>query len=364
MMTVRLLLTCLALTWFASGRSAAFGAEIVTIGGNGTDKFTGDGGPALEAGIGEPFGLTLGPDGALYVCSVSSHCVRRIDLRTNVITTVAGSGRRGYAGDGGPATAALCNEPYEVRFDAEGNMFFVEMQNHLIRRVDRATGEISTIAGTGQAGYSGDGGPATKAEFKSPHSIALDGAGGLYVADIGNHRVRRIDLKSGIVETFAGDGKNRSTPDGAPVAGTSVNGPRALDFDSQGQMFLALREGNAVYRVDLAERRYRHLGGTGEKGNVGDGGAAQRARLNGPKGIALGPQGDIYLADTENHTIRVIRKKDGTIDTVAGDGQMGNGPDGDPLKCRLSRPHGVFVDPQGTVFIGDSSNHRVRMLSR
>ncbi|MBI3861711.1 MAG: hypothetical protein HY290_07430 [Planctomycetia bacterium] len=338
-------------------------AEVRTIGGNGRQTFSGDGGSALDAGIGGPFGLTVGPDGSLYVCSISNHCIRRIDEGTGLISTVAGVGKQGYAGDGKPASKALCNEPYEVRFDSDGNMFFVEMQNHLVRRVDVKSGNISTIAGTGQAGFSGDGGPAVKAKLKQPHSIALDGAGGLYIADIGNHRVRRVDLQSGVIETLAGTGEKGPTPDGADIAGTPLNGPRAIDFDTRGQMLLALREGNAVYRVDLRSRKLHHFAGTGAQGHSGDGGPAAAARLNGPKGIAVGPGGDVYIADTENHTIRVIRASTGNIETLVGDGSPGDGPDGIPRKCRLNKPHGVYVDAKGVVYIGDSSNHKVRKLT-
>ena len=339
---------------------SARAAEIQTIAGNGRQTFSGDGGTALEAGIGQPFGLTLGPDGALYVCSVTNHCIRRIDEKTGFITTVAGSGKQGYEGDGGPAARALCNEPYEVRFDPEGNMFFVEMQNHVVRRVDGKTGIISTVAGTGQPGFSGDGDKATRAKLRQPHSIALDGLGGLYIADIGNHRIRHVDLQTGIIDTFAGTGEKGPTPNGAPLAGTPLSGPRAIDFDARGQMFLALREGNAVFRIDLRAGKLLHLGGTGQSGYSGDGGPALRARFNGPKGISISRAGDIYLADTENNVIRVIRASGGTIETLVGDGSPGDGPDGPPRRCRLLKPHGIYVAPNGDVFIGDSSNNRVR----
>ncbi|HLQ43705.1 MAG TPA: hypothetical protein VK137_03170, partial [Planctomycetaceae bacterium] len=153
--------------------------EVVTIAGTGKKEYSGDGGLAREAGAGEPYGLTIGPDGALYFCDIAFHVIRRVDSQGR-ISTVAGSGRKGYAGDGGSATQALLNEPYEIRFDRDGSMYFVEMQNHLIRKVD-TTGVISTIAGTGRAGFSGDGGAAREATFKQPHSIALDGQGGLFL---------------------------------------------------------------------------------------------------------------------------------------------------------------------------------------
>lgn len=345
----------------------ATAGEVATIAGTGKAVYTGDGGSAAKAGVGGPFGVVIGPDGALYVCEITSHVVRRVDLKTGKISTFAGTGKKGYSGDGGPATKARLNEPYEVRFDKAGNMFFVEMRNHIVRRVDAKSGKISTVAGTGKRGFSGDGGPATKAKLSVPHSIALDDAGNLYICDIGNHRVRRVDLKSGIITTFAGTGQRKRTPDGAKLKGTPLNGPRALDFDGQQSLYLALREGNAVYRIDLKTKTLHHIAGTGKKGYAGDGGDAKQALLSGPKGIAVGPNGDIYLADTESHTIRVLRKPTGSapwvIETVVGDGKRGDGPDGEPRKCRLNRPHGVFVDAKGNVYIGDSSNHKVRKYS-
>jgi sugar lactone lactonase YvrE len=355
------LLTLVGVALFQSP-AATRAADIRTIAGNGRQTYSGDGGPAHEAGLAEPFGLTIGPDGSLYVCSVKNHCIRRIDEKTGFISTVAGSGQMGYAGDGRPATRALCNEPYEVRFDAEDHMYFVEMQNHLVRRVEAKTGIISTVAGDGTAGFSGDGGKAVKARLKQPHSIALDGAGGLYIADIGNLRIRRVDLRSGLIETVAGTGEKGATPDGAALLETPLDGPRAIDFDVRGNMFLALREGHSIFRVSLRGQKLFHLAGTGKQGYSGDGGPAKMAALSGPKGIAVGPGGDVYIADTENHAIRVIRAGSGTIETLVGDGTPGDGPEISPRRCRLQRPHGVFVDARGNVYIGDSSNHRVRKL--
>ena len=337
-------------------------AKTETLAGTGVSGAAGDGGPAVEAQVGNPYGLTLGPDGALYVCEIDTERVRRIDMADGSISTVAGTGEIGYSGDGGPAREAKLNDPYEIRFDADGNMYFVEMLNAIVRRVDARTGAISTVAGTGERGFSGDGGPAVEATFNRPHSIALDGKGSLYIADIGNHRIRRVDLSTGIASSFAGTGERAPTPDGAPVAGTPLNGPRALAFAPNGDMYIALREGNAVYRLDMKAMTLHHVAGTGEKGYTGDGGPASEATLAGPKGIEVGPDSAVYLADTENHAIRRIDLKTGTISTVAGDGSRHDGPDGDPLKCGLDRPHGVYVDTAGNVYIGDSENHRVRVV--
>jgi sugar lactone lactonase YvrE len=354
-MTVRAilaLLIALAPAWSQSTR---------TIAGTGSPGFSGDGGPGIRAEIDNPYGLTTGPDGALYFCEVGNHRIRRLDLKTNVISTVAGSGAKGYAGDGGPALAASLNEPYEIRFDAAGNMYFVEMQNHVVRRVDAAARTISTVAGTGQPGFDGDGGPAVRAHLRNPHSIAFDRRGGLLICDIGNHRIRRVDLGTGVIETFAGTGERKPTPDGAPLLGTPLNGPRAIAAADNGDLYLALREGNAVYRLDTVAGRIFHVAGTGETGYTGDAGPAKTARLAGPKGVAWAP-GVLYLADTENHVIRRIDLKTGTIATVAGTGQRGDGPDGNARECRLSRPHGIFVAPGGAVYVADSESHRIRTL--
>ena len=334
----------------------------VTIAGTGVAGFSGDDGPGTQAQINNPYGLVTGPDGALYFCEIGNHRVRRLDLKTNRITTVAGSGQKGYAGDGGPALKAAMNEPYEVRFDRAGNMFFAEMQNHIVRRVDAKTQIVSTVAGTGAPGFAGDGGPAAKAQLRQPHSIAFDEEGRLLICDIGNHRIRRVDLHTGMIETWAGTGERKPTPDGAPIAGTPLNGPRAITAGADGNLYLVLREGNAVFRLDTRAGRIYHIAGTGETGYSGDGGPAKEARLAGPKGVAWAPDGSLYLADTENHTIRRIDLKSGIITTVVGNGKRGDGPDGDALLCQLSRPHGIFVTTGGVVYISDSESHRVRTL--
>ena len=338
-----------------------FANEITTIAGTGKKEYSGDGGLARDAGAGEPYGLTIGPDGSLYFCDIAFHVIRRVD-KEGRISTVAGSGKKGYAGDGGIATKALLAEPYEIKFDTDGSMYFVEMVNNLVRKVDRA-GTISTVAGTGQSGFSGDGGPARAATFNKPHSIALDGKGSLFICDIGNQRVRRVELEAGVVTTFTGTGEKSVPKNGSSFVDAAVSGPRAIDFTAMGDVILALREGNSVYRLDLANKQFAHLAGTGKQGNTGDGGPARSATLSGPKGVAIAPNGDIYLADTESHTIRVLRHSSGIIETVAGDGKKHDGPDGDPKSCGLARPHGVCVDSAGNIFIGDSENFRVRKLT-
>ncbi len=358
------LLILLACT-FLGIASAATEPTIDTVAGTGQAKNNGDRGPAAEINIGQPFGVEVGPQGAVYVTEVENHRVLRVDLRTREVTTVAGCGIKGYSGDGGPATEAKLNEPYEVRFDVAGNMYFVEMQNHCIRRVDAQTGIISTIAGTGQAGYGGDGGPAIQAQFRQPHSIALDHQGGMYVADIGNHRIRRIDLTTGIVESVAGNGEKQLPQPDQLAKGHAVVGPRAL-FITGSTLWVALREGHSVWTLDLTSGKWSHVAGTGQKGFHGDGGAAREAKFDGPKGIVVGPRDDVFVVDTENQVIRRIDSSQGTISTVAGSGpkQRGGAGDGGPAtRAQLDRPHGVGIGPDGTIYIGDTNNHRVRRVN-
>ena len=319
-----------------------------------------------EAGLSDtqvanPYGVVVGPDGALYFCDLDNQRIRRLDLTTGRTTTVAGNGNRGYGGDGGAATDATLNMPHEIQFDRAGHLYIVERDSHVVRRVDATTGRISTVAGTGEAGFSGDGGPATAAELRQPHSIAFDLQDRLLICDIGNHRIRRVDPTTGIIETWAGTGEREPTPDGAPLAGTPLNGPRAMALDPTGNLYLALREGNTIYRIDLSSGTIHHVAGTGERGYNGDGGPAARATLSGPKGLAYHDR-RLYIADTENHVIRMVDVESGVISTILGDGERGDGPEADPLTCRLARPHGVFLSAGAGLYVGDSEAHRIRLL--
>lgn len=344
------------------------GTRITTIAGTGIAGTAADGEPADRAQINNPYGLVIGPDRGLYWCDLGSNRILRLDLPGNRISVVAGTGTAGYSGDGGPAKAAELRAPHEVRFDNKGDLYFVERDNHTVRRVDMASKVITTVAGTGTRGYSGEGGPADQAQLNQPHSIAFDRTDNLFICDIVNNRVRRVDARTGTITTFAGTGEAAPTPDEAPLANTPTRGPRSLEIAPDGTMYLILREGNAVFTIDPALTRVKRLAGTGELGYSGDGGPAISATfgapgspLNGPKGIAYSGDGLLYVVDCENHVIRKIDLRTGIITTLIGTGQRGDGPDGDPKMCRLSRPHGIFVRG-AAIYIGDSENHRIRML--
>ena len=338
-----------------------------TIAGTGTAGAASDGAPADTSPINNPYGVVIGPDGALYWADFGSNRILRLDLKDRRINVVAGNGTKGHAGDGGSAQAAQLSAPHEIRFDRQGNMLVAERDSHVVRHVAMKTRIISTIAGTGVAGYSGDGGPATAAQLNQPHSIVLDSSDNVLICDINNHRVRRIDARTGVISTFAGTGENAPSPDRGAMLTSPLAAPRSIEIAPDGTMYLILRAGNKVLALDPAQGQMRRIAGTGEFGFEGDGGPALAAKFgapgsafNGPKGIALGGN-TLYVVDTENHAIRAIDLATGTIATVAGTGQRGDGPDGDPRSCRMARPHGVFIQGR-SIYIGDSENHRIRIL--
>jgi DNA-binding beta-propeller fold protein YncE len=363
-------LTSLALGAMASACSLPLqrthSPRVRTIAGTGSPGYEVEGSAGLLATgtpVNNPYGIVVGPDNALYFCEVDSGRTRRLTIDTGHLTTIAGNGTKGYSGDGGPALAAAFSAPHEIRFDNRGNLFVVERDSHTVRRIDAASGHVATIAGSGTAGYGGDGGPATAALLRQPHSIAFTPGEDLLICDIGNSRVRRIDAATGQISTLAGTGVREATPDSAPLSGTPLLGPRSIDTDPDGNAYLVLREGNAVFQLNMPSQTLTHIAGTGEQGYTGDGAPALAARFNGPKGIAYSARDHaLYIVDTENHVVRRMLLDSGIIETVLGSGERGDGPDGDPLQCRLNRPHGVCVH-DGVVYVTDSENHRIRAVT-
>jgi streptogramin lyase len=341
---------------------------IDTVAGTGQPGHTGDGGPALKAQLNQPFACALDGRGHLFIAEAGSHCIRRLDLATGRIETVVGTGQKGFGGDGGPATKALLNEPYAVAVAADDTLYIVDRLNTVVRKVDGETGIITTLAGTpGRKGYAGDGDRAALALFREPNDCCLDGAGSLLIADVADWRIRRLDLTSGAIATFAGVGPVKGKLDrqqlgnGGPAPRAVLVGARAVCVDGHGNTFICEREGNAVRWVN-AQGFITTIGGTGAKGYTGDGGLATQATFNGPKGICCDRQGNVYVVDTENHAIRRILAQTDVVTTVAG-GRKGSGGDGGAAtQASLDRPHGCVVDADGTLYIADTNTHRVRRV--
>jgi streptogramin lyase len=355
----------LLLAWLVA---PAIAGTIDTVAGTGTAGFSGDGGQAVAARLNQPFHCELDGRGDLYIADALNHCIRKVDLKTGMITTVAGSSKKGYDGDGGPAIRATMNEPYAVVADTKGDLYIVDRLNAVIRKVDGRTGVITTAAGNGKKGFAGDGGPAMGAMLREPNDCCLDGQGGLLIADVADWRIRRLDLKKGTITTFAGTGRPRGKVaharigDGGPATAAVVVGARAVCVDGKGNTYICEREGNAIRKVD-GKGIITTIAGTGRKGYSGDGGEAAKATFNGPKGIRCDRQGHIYVVDTENQAIRKINAKTAIVTTVAGGRKGAGGDGGDATAAGLARPHGCILDADGNLYIADSENHRVRKVS-
>jgi sugar lactone lactonase YvrE len=329
--------------------------------GTGMQGYAGDGGPAEKALLNQPFHCSKDRQGNLYVADTFNHCIRKVDAKTGRISTVAGNGQKGYTGDGGPAVQATLNEPYGVLPDRDGNLFIVDRLNCCIRRVDAKSGVITTYAGNGQKGYGGDGGPAAQAMMREPNALDFDPAGNLYIADVTDNRIRRVDVKTGVISTASGTGKREFTGDGGAAAAAGIQGARAVAFDREGAMYICEREGNRIRKADAKTGVITTVAGTGQKGYTGDGAPALQATFNGPMWIHIGADGKVYVVDTENHCVRQIDPKGGTIRTVAG-GHKGPDGDGGPAdKAGMDRPHGCWVDADGRLYTGDTNNHRIRV---
>ena len=318
----------------------------------------GDGGPATDAQLDVPADVVLDGSGNLYIADPNSHRVRKVDS-TGTITTIAGTGESGFSGDEGPATEAQLNRPAAVALDGAGNLYIVDQQNNRIRKVD-TMGTITTIAGTGERGYSGDGGPATEAQFVVPSAVAVDGAENLYIADLANNRIRKVDAM-GTITTIAGTGERGYSGDGGPATEAQIYGPFGVAFDAAGSLYIADQQNNRIRKVD-AMGTITTIAGTGERGYSGDGGPATEAQLNVLGGVGLDGAGNVYIADRGNHRIRKVDAT-GTITTIAGTGEPGFGGDGGPaIEGRLNTPSGLVSDGADGLYIADGFNFRIRKV--
>lgn len=336
--------------------AAARSEKIVLVAGEGAG---GDGAPAREAKLQMPFAVDFDRSGNLFLAEYIGQRVRKIDSK-GIIATVAGTGEKGYGGDDGPAIKARFNSIHSLVVAANGDVYIADSFNKRLRKIDGRTGLIRTVAGTGQKGFSGDGGPATKAQFGDIYCAAFDAKDEkLYLADLDNRRIRVLDLESGIVRTVAGNGEKGVPRDGAEARKAPLVDPRAVAVDAKGNVYILERSGHALRVVD-AEGKIRTVAGTGKAGFGGDDGDALRAQFNGPKHLCVDRNGDVLIADTENHVIRKYLPREGKIVRIAGTRRAGRaGLNGPPLMAELKQPHGVNARPDGTIYIADSSNNRV-----
>jgi trimeric autotransporter adhesin len=382
---------------------------ISTVAGNGTHGYSGDGGPATAAAMTAAVGIALDSSDNVYFADQTNHRVRRVDAVTGIITTFAGNGTKGYNGDGILATSASLNTPGGLAFDSANNLFIAD-GNHRIRRVDAGTGIITTVAGNGTAAFAGDGGPATSASLFAPSDVAFDGAENLYITDAINARVRRVTAATGIITTIAGNGQRGTAGDGGPATSAQLDHPRGVSVDSAGAVYIGDNFALKVRKVGT-DGIIRRVAGDGTcctsaiaaYGFAGDGGPADEAAMRSPHGVAVGADGTTYIADTNNNRVRKVTPSGtistlpgvlltpkgvavdaagnvyiadtgknrvrkvtpaGAVSTVAGTGAAGSTGDGGPaIAARLRKPGGVAIDSSGNVYIADTGNNKVRRVN-
>jgi uncharacterized protein (TIGR03437 family) len=329
---------------------------ISTAAGNGIAGFAGDGGQATSANLNVPNGVAVDAAGNVYIADTNNNRIRRVALN-GTITTVAGTGAAGFSGDTGPATSAMLNQPNRVSVDAAGNLYIADSSNNRIRKVT-LDGTIMTVAGDGLRGYSGDSGPATSAALDNPVDVKPDALGNLFIDDDGNNVVRRVDTR-GIVTTVAGNGSSGFSGDGGPAINASLNNPVGVTVDAAGNLYISDQKNNRIRKV--TNGIIATVVGTGVGGYGGDGGAATAAELNAPATTALDASGNLYIPG--DNRIRMVLAN-GTIWTVAGTGIAGYSGDGGPaISATIHTPFGPAVAPSGAIYFADSSNERIRLLT-
>jgi sugar lactone lactonase YvrE len=340
-------------------------AIITTAVGTGEKGFAGDGGPAAKALLNGPFDICFDRAGNLYFSDTFNNRIRRVDAASGFITTVAGTGEKGFSGDGGPAVDAALNEPYGIAVDRAGNLYIADRLNRRVRRVDAGSGAITTLAGTGEAAYGGDGGPAARAGLAEPNGLALGpGETALYITDVADNRVRIVNMAARTIATFAGTGAAEHSGDGGKALAAGTFGARAVKVGADGTVYILERQGSSLRAVDPRTGTITTIAGTTARGYSGDGGPALAAVFDAPKEMAIDRDGSLLIVDTENHAVRRIGRGTGIVTNFAGGRQGPSGDGGPPEEAGLDRPHGAVVGPDGAIYIGDTNNHRIRKVVR
>jgi sugar lactone lactonase YvrE len=336
---------------------------IDTIIGNGSSGYTGDGGPAIDATLRDPGDVCVNAAGDIIIADTVNNSIREVYADTGLISTVAGEASGGFSGDGVPATATKLYFPGDISRDASGHFYIADTENNRIRKINAVTGIIETVAGNGLRSYSGDGGPATDAALKQPAGVSIDASGSIFIADTENHRIRKVDYDSGVITTVAGNGDSGFSGDDVPASGTKLNKPRGVYVDAAGNIFIADTENSRIRKVDADTGMITTVAGNGDRGYDGDNGPATGAELNKPNDLWVDTTGNIYIADTENHRIRRVDVATGLITTVAGNGSSDYAGDNGPaIEASLRKPAGISVDADGNLYISDTENQCIRRV--
>jgi PKD repeat protein len=359
-MKIKLLIAFL----FCADLIFAQGGIINTYAGNGTYTSTGDGGQATAATLKSPAGICFDAAGNLYITEGAGHKIRKVTKATGIITTIAGTGTAAYTGNGGQATAATFNSPTDIVMDGAGNLFVCDQYNHSIRKIIVSTGVISTFAGTGAAGFTGDGGAATAAKLNMPNGVGFDVSGNLLITDEYNARVRMVTMSTGVITTIAGNGTQGFTGDGAQATAAELSRPTAVCADAAGNILIADYGNSTVRKITTSTGVITTLAGTGTQGYSGDGGQATAAKIASPYGIRVdNATGNIYISDTYDNRIRLITVSTGVISTICGTGVAAYGGDGSPaVAAKINTACGIVFDAAGDLFIADNQNFRVRVI--
>jgi len=339
--------------------------RLVLVAGGGTDTNTAQAIAPASARLSNPFGVDFDREGNLYLVEMTANRLRRLD-RSGQLRVLAGTGAKGSTGDDAPAARATFNGPHNLAVTPGGEVFLADTWNNRVRKLEPGSGVVRAVAGTGEAGFSGDDGPARMASFGGIYCVSLTPAGDeLLLADLDNRRIRAVSLKTGLVRTVAGNGSKGVPEDGSRAVAAPLVDPRAVIGDRDGRVYVLERSGNALRVVERDGRIRTVVGASGRSGLSGDGGDGRAATLNGPKHLCLDRDGGVIIADTENHVIRKYSPGDGRIQRIAGTGQKGDhGLGGAPLAAELNQPHGVTLHANGDLYICDSSNHRVLRIDR
>jgi len=347
-----ILLICLALT-----ESKIHGQNIYTFAGNGIQGSTGDGGNATLAEINFPQGLAIDATGNIYFSERPGHKIRKITT-SGIISTIAGIGTPGFSGDGFSAMSAQLNYPAGIAVDNSGNIYIADASNNRIRKIN-TSGIISTIAGTGVIGYSGDGGLATAAQISQPHGVAVDNSGNVYIADNGNHCIRMINT-SGTITTIAGTGVAGYTGDGGPAASAELNSPTDISIDATGNIFIADWGNHSIRKISVTNT-ITTVAGTGTAGYSGDGGNAISAQLKAPYGLMVDASGNLYISDAGNARLRKVNSS-GIINTIAGNGFAAYSGDGGPANVAGTSAYRSVIDGSGNIYLVDADHMRLRII--